>query len=564
MAAMQSISVRRILALAVSTLLPAQAFGGALELPAADATSPVVVVPTPPKIAASADVAGVVTAQGQNNGPSSSDDASMRPSSTGAAASASASVSTAPVALAPATSSPAPATATNPLDDPRLIAGKILVLRFEAVNPNEANPWIGKSIQESLAADLLSLAPDRVVSADQAVPNVEAALSAAKQYNARYVIAGGFVTSNGVLRVTGQLLDTISGGAVSGLKATGDPTRVFQMEDTLAAQVKGQLFPDSLLAASRPPAAPAQAAPQPAPDVMQPAAGALQPAPGATQWAPREIQSVPGAKPLPPARRDMVDVPSLAPSQGDSSGGYYPADEQSAYYSPYADAPAPAVYGVDESAYVYYPAPTYTYDPVVYYSYPAYGYGYGYGYDYAYPGFACGLGYGFGFGCGFPFYLGFGFGDSCGYGGYRHGYGYDHGYDRGGYNGGYRGGYGHDYSRGTYGGEYARGYSQGNYARNTGTGNRSQASYGGLTRSASVYRGASLGRGSSGYRSSYAYRSPGFASRFSSGRSLFGGGMTLRSGGFGGGHSSGLSGGGSFHGGGGSFHGGGGHGGGRR
>ncbi|MDB5171889.1 MAG: hypothetical protein JWN51_662, partial [Phycisphaerales bacterium] len=41
--------------------------------------------------------------------------------------------------------------AFNPLNR---TSGKILVMPFVAVNPNDTNPWVGKSVQQSLVADL--------------------------------------------------------------------------------------------------------------------------------------------------------------------------------------------------------------------------------------------------------------------------------------------------------------------------------------------------------------------------------------------------------------------------
>ncbi len=162
----------------------------------------------------------------------------------------------APVESAPAVNpapavSPAPDTqpkaesapANSPATDPGPSNGKILVLPFEAVNPNESNPWLGKSVQQSLVADLMVSAPDRVVAADQPVSTVEAALAVGRREGARYVIAGGFVTSDRAVRITGQVLDTTNGHAISGLKATGDTGQIFRMEDGLAFQVKERLFP---------------------------------------------------------------------------------------------------------------------------------------------------------------------------------------------------------------------------------------------------------------------------------------------------------------------------------
>ncbi len=287
----------------------------------------------------------------------------------------------APPASAPVVAQPAPA-AVPPVNSQAEV-DKILVLPFQPVNPNETKPWIGKSIQQSMVADLMASAPDRITTADQFAVSVEAAIALAKQHDARYVIAGGFVSTDQDLRVTGQLLDAQTGKAVAGLKVTGDPSQIFRMEDGLAMQVKEKLFPGSIQA-------------PPAPTVAQPQAAQQNP--------------------------DMVNVPqpqsaasATAAAMRDNTGAY--AVQAPQYYSSYATASAPVVYGATP-AYTYYPS---DYGDS-YYSYP-------YSYPYYYPSYGIGLGF---------YYGGYG-----GYGnsrGYHHFDGHNRGFvGRGGFTGGGRG-----------------------------------------------------------------------------------------------------------------------------
>ena len=82
-----------------------------------------------------------------------------------------------------------------------------------------------------MVADLTVAAPDRVISANQSAASLDAAVALGKQNGARYVVAGGFVTVDRELRVTGQVVDVETGKAVAGLKASGDPGQIFHMED---------------------------------------------------------------------------------------------------------------------------------------------------------------------------------------------------------------------------------------------------------------------------------------------------------------------------------------------
>jgi TolB-like protein len=129
---------------------------------------------------------------------------------------------------------PAKNLAANPADR---AGGKILVLPFVAVNPDDANLWVGKSVQQSLIADLTAAAPDRVISSDKTAPTLDAALAIGRDAGARFIVAGGFVSAGSDLRITGQVLDVATGQPVVALKATGERGQIFHMEDALAEQI---------------------------------------------------------------------------------------------------------------------------------------------------------------------------------------------------------------------------------------------------------------------------------------------------------------------------------------
>ena len=219
----------------------------------------------------------------------------------------------------------------NPLNAVAPVNGKILILPFQPVNPNDPAPWLGKSIQESMASDLTVAVPDRVIVSDQPAATLDAAIAMGKQRGARYVVAGGFVTIDRELRITGQIVDVETGKPVSGLKATGEPATIFQLEDTLAGQVRSQVL-----------GIPAQPAAADAPPVLTPI-------------PPERLQN-------PAPQQPQVVTPTPA---SDASG-------VQTDYSSYAVAPTPPIYGTTDNGYYYYPGYDYGSYPGYAYYYPAY------------------------------------------------------------------------------------------------------------------------------------------------------------------------------------------------
>ena len=120
-------------------------------------------------------------------------------------------------------------------------ADKILILPFNGLNPSEYQAWLGRSIQQSVLADLTAVAPGRVASADIEARDANAALDAARKAGARFVVFGNFTTVDHELRLTGQVLDVSTGKPVTALKATGDVHDVFRLEDQVAAQIRQPL-----------------------------------------------------------------------------------------------------------------------------------------------------------------------------------------------------------------------------------------------------------------------------------------------------------------------------------
>src|SRR5437588_8965831 len=72
-----------------------------------------------------------------------------------------------PLAASAADPPPAAPAQVAPDVPPVSTTGKILILPFSPVNPNDARPWIGRSIQDSLIADLTVSAPSRVLTSNE-------------------------------------------------------------------------------------------------------------------------------------------------------------------------------------------------------------------------------------------------------------------------------------------------------------------------------------------------------------------------------------------------------------
>src|SRR4051794_12000889 len=75
---------------------------------------------------------------------------------------------------------------------------RVLVLQFSPVGPTDA--WRGRSVQQSLVADLTAAAPARVGTADMPAADAAAASALAKQAGARYVVFGAVTSAGAELR----------------------------------------------------------------------------------------------------------------------------------------------------------------------------------------------------------------------------------------------------------------------------------------------------------------------------------------------------------------------------
>lgn len=123
--------------------------------------------------------------------------------------------------------------------------GKILILPFTGINTSDNQGWLGRSIQQSLMADLTMSAPGRVVSLDQEAADTPAAIAAGRRADAALVVHGSFTTLNTNagqgLRIMGEVIDVNSERPVGAFKATGLASEVFRLEDMIGTQIRQRL-----------------------------------------------------------------------------------------------------------------------------------------------------------------------------------------------------------------------------------------------------------------------------------------------------------------------------------
>jgi TolB-like protein len=117
---------------------------------------------------------------------------------------------------------------------------KVLLLPFDSVGPVEKD-WVAKALQQNLVAELARVNSVQAVTGERAASGVDAAMKAAGEAKADYVVFGSYQSVDGDLRMTGQVIDLSKRQAVAGLKSTGSQRDLFGMEDVIANQIKRAL-----------------------------------------------------------------------------------------------------------------------------------------------------------------------------------------------------------------------------------------------------------------------------------------------------------------------------------
>src|SRR4051794_18507277 len=126
------------------------------------------------------------------------------------------------------------------------MGSRVLVQPFTEANPDQQASqtapakqpdWINRALVQSVSDDL---------SAMKGLTLLKGAGGATTSpSDADYIVSGTIQRMNGDLRVTGRVEDTASHQVIGGFKATGTERDLFAIEDSIAAQLKQVLAPQS-------------------------------------------------------------------------------------------------------------------------------------------------------------------------------------------------------------------------------------------------------------------------------------------------------------------------------
>jgi TolB-like protein len=151
---------------------------------------------------------------------------------------------------------------------------KLLVLPFAPLNPSQNQEWLGRSIQQSILADLTAAAPGRLLSADVVSPDMHAAADLGRKAGANFVVQGSFITlptaAGEGLRIMGEVVEVEGGHAVTSFKATGLYSEIFRLEDQVANQIRLRMSATGVLSSPLPPAPALNPALPPSPEAQAP------------------------------------------------------------------------------------------------------------------------------------------------------------------------------------------------------------------------------------------------------------------------------------------------------
>jgi TolB-like protein len=148
---------------------------------------------------------------------------------------------------APQPPTPAPAAAA-PAAIPA--GGKVVILPFEPIGDTQNRDWIGRAIQQNLAAEVARLGGWFPISAPAPGGPIDtaAARKAAVANGADLVVFGSFTLVGDMIQFNGQVLAANSDQALAGIKINGNFRDLFALEDELSAQLHRALRPTPSIA----------------------------------------------------------------------------------------------------------------------------------------------------------------------------------------------------------------------------------------------------------------------------------------------------------------------------
>ena len=108
---------------------------------------------------------------------------------------------------------------------------------FRAITGSSSDAWIGEAIQEGVTNDLARNSAVRLMHSPTTAPSTDG-LEFARQQHAQRLVTGSYQLVDDQLRISGQVIDPTDGKTVGQLKVTGAKHDLFELEDSLAAELE--------------------------------------------------------------------------------------------------------------------------------------------------------------------------------------------------------------------------------------------------------------------------------------------------------------------------------------
>ena len=127
-------------------------------------------------------------------------------------------------------------------EQPSTPPDRIAVIPFANITGNTADNWIGIGIAETLTAELERATSQTVIRINdtglQNNSDQETLATAGRELNARWIVGGTYQRMGDQLRLTGRLIESISGNVVRSTSISGQLEELFALQDQLAADLQ--------------------------------------------------------------------------------------------------------------------------------------------------------------------------------------------------------------------------------------------------------------------------------------------------------------------------------------
>ena len=149
------------------------------------------------------------------------------------------------------------------------VAPAVVVVPFANLTGDPADAWIGAGVAESLATGfpvgvtvIASLTGEDAAGVGTpigAVPSSFQATQVARRLGGQYAVTGAYQRLGDQLRITGRMVDLVTGSVVRSVKVDGSVDELFSLQDRLVAQLSGPLPPSAPASVGAVSASPASA-----------------------------------------------------------------------------------------------------------------------------------------------------------------------------------------------------------------------------------------------------------------------------------------------------------------